>query len=159
MSAAKRAALLGPAIFGAFDGANTIIGVVRAVPPGAVMHTALLGAVSAGVSMAAGAFLSQRGKDGSPGVVAALVLGVATAVGTILPALPYTMLAGWWALLGVGVVLAVVGAGISVARTRLADDGLAPTPLARSVFETFLILILVCAAVAVVAAVTPGGGA
>lgn len=150
--------LLGPAIFGAFDGANSIVGVVRGVPPADVVHAAALGAVSAGMSMGAGAWLSERSRGWLGRLVRAGVLGAATAVGTLLPALPYAVWRGWVALAGVGLVLAVVGSAISVARTKLPGEaGQVPEPLTRSASETFLILVLVCAAVAVVAAVSPGG--
>ncbi|MGA5820796.1 hypothetical protein ACPC54_23385 [Kitasatospora sp. NPDC094028] len=150
--------LLGPAIFGGFDGANSIIGVVQGVPAEDVVHAACLGAVSAGMSMAAGAWLSERAQTRLTRLTRALVLGAATAAGTILPALPYLVLSGPAALAGTGVVLAVLGAAISAARTRLpAEDGQPPESIGRSAGETYLILVLVCAAVAVVAAISPGG--
>jgi VIT1/CCC1 family predicted Fe2+/Mn2+ transporter len=139
-------ALLGPAIFGGFDGANSILGVVQAVPAGQVVHAAALGAVSAGMSMAAGSYLSERSRSG---LLRALVLGAATALGTLLPALPYLLWRGAAALAGIGVVLVLFGAGIAAARTRLPGEaGQPPEPWGKAAFETYAVLVAVCAVVA-----------
>lgn len=154
MTRVRHAALLGPAVFGALDGANTILGVINGVPADQMLKVCGLAAASAGASMATGSWSAREG------VVKSLVLGVATAAGTVLPALPYTVLAGRAALVGVAVVLLLLGAVISVVRTRLpGPDGASPESLARSAVETFGVLLTVCAIVAVCGLLTGGGSA
>lgn len=152
----RRAALLGPAVFGAMDGANTILGVVGGVPAGQLVKVCALAAASAGVSMATGSWLSKEGRRKS------LVLGAATAGGTVLPALPFTLWSGRSALVGVAVVLVLLGAVISVVRTRIpvADGQPAESlqSLPRAAAETFTVLVLVCAVVAVCALATGSPG-
>jgi VIT1/CCC1 family predicted Fe2+/Mn2+ transporter len=140
-------ALLAPAVFGAFDGANSIIGLLGGVPPAHVVTAAWHVAISAGMSMGAGQWLSERSRSGR---LSALVIGVATALGTLWPALPYTVLRGWSALTAVGVALVLLGAVISLVRTRMPAEGDAEAvSLRRAAFETYIAMALVCAAVAV----------
>lgn len=138
--------LLAPAVFGAFDGANSIIGLLNGVPPGHVMTAAWHVAISAGMSMAAGQWLSGRSRASR---LSAVVIGAATALGTAWPALPYLVLRGWSAVAAVGVALLVLGAVISLVRTRIPpEDGTEVEALGRAAFETYTAMVLVCAAVA-----------
>lgn len=139
--------LLAPAVFGAFDGANSIIGLLGGVPPSHVVTAAWHVAISAGMSMGAGQWLSGRSRSAR---LPAVAIGSATALGTVWPALPYMVLRGWAALAAVGVALVALGAVISVVRTRIpAEDGAPTEPLGRASFETYMAMVLVCAAVAI----------
>lgn len=143
--------LLGPAIFGAMDGANTILGIVNGVPANHMLKVCLLAAASAGVSMATGSWLSKEG------VLKSAVLGVATAGGTVLPSLPYIAWSGRAALLGVAAVLFILGCAISVVRTYLPPrDGEEREKLGRAALETFIVLFLVCGIVALCGLFTGG---
>jgi hypothetical protein len=145
--------LIGPAVFGAMDGANTILGVVNGVPDDRMLKVCLLAAASAGVSMATSSWLSKES------ILKASVLGTATAAGTVLPSLPYTVWSGRTALLGVGVMLVLLGATISAVRTLMpADDGEERVKLGRAALETFTVLFLVCGIVALCGLLTGGAG-
>jgi hypothetical protein len=145
--------LIGPAIFGALDGSNTILGIINGVPDNHMLKVCLMAAASAGVSMAAGSWISKEG------LLKSAVLGVATSAGTVLPSLPYTIWSGRAALLGVGMVLLVLGTAISVVRTLMPiKDGEEEEKLGRAALETFTVLILVCGIVALCGLLTGGAG-
>jgi hypothetical protein len=120
----------GKAVFGAFDGATGAIGVVAGLVSAGASARALLAAtvglaVAAAAGMGAGDWLS--GTPARPSVV----LGVATAVGSVLPALPVVLWPGLVGLIGTAVVMVALGIGIAEAR-----DG-----SWRSYGETFAVLI------------------
>lgn len=96
--------------------------------------------------MAAGSWLSR---DDETGLAASLVIGGATTIGTLLPALPYLWLAGGAAMGASAVVLLLLGALITVVRART-------EPWWRSAAETYGVLLLVCVAVGVCALALPG---
>jgi hypothetical protein len=146
--------LLGPAVFVAMDGSNTILGIVNGVPADHMLKVCLLSAATAGTSMATGSYLSKEGR------LKSFILGCATSVGTVLPALPYTLWSGRAALLGVAVVLLLLGAVISVVRTLMpVEDGKEREKLGRAAVETYTVLILVCGIVALCGLFTNGSGA
>lgn len=140
--------LLSPAVFGASDGATSLVGVLLTLAghPGQIPAAALGLAVAGGVGMAAGSWLS---KDDKAGPVASLVIGGATTVGTLLPALPYLWLTGTGAMAASAVVLVLLGGVITVVRART-------EPWWRSAAETYGVLMLVCVAVGVCALALPG---
>lgn len=146
----RHAALLSPAIFGSFDGATSVVGVLLTLTghPEQIIPTSLGLATAGGVGMAAGSWLSQ---DTDAGPVEAVVIGSATAIGTLLPALPYLALAGMAAIMASAVVLVLLGAGITAVRAR--DR----SPL-RAAAETYGVLLAVCAAVALCAFATGAAG-
>ena len=151
----RAALLLPPVIFGGFDGANSILGIINGVPADHMVRACASGAVSAGMSMAAGAWLSKRSDSGA---LEAVVIGVATAVGTVLPSLPYLALRGTAALVGVVAILLALGAVISIVRTHIPVAEDQPVErLGRAAFETYTVLLLVGAAVAACALISPGG--
>lgn len=126
MSAAARKALLAASIFGLCDGMMSILGVVFTLRahPALVPWSASIGGVGAGLSMAVGQYLSE---DTDDGIAACAVLGLATAVGSVLPALPYLGLRGAvavWATgaicLGLACVVAALRANGSARRGALA---------------------------------------
>lgn len=148
-----RAALIGAGIFGALDGADSIIGIINGVPAGHMVMACLGGAVSSGMSMGAFSWLGGEVR------AKAAVTGVATAIGTLLPSVPYLWLRGGAAVAGVGVVMLLLGAVVSVAHTRMpTEDGGAPERLRSAAAKTYSALALVCAAVAVCALATGGAG-
>ena len=98
--------------------------------------------------MFAGEWLSESGS----GVGAAVVIGAATAAGSLLPAVPYAVLAGWVAVGVSGAVFVALAVGI--AGVRASERG-----WRRSLLETFGVLVAAVLAVAVCVAVTPGGTA
>jgi hypothetical protein len=107
---------LGLAVFGAYDGAVTVLGGMLTLlhTPGVIVGTAAGLAIAGFFSMAAGQWLGES----EHGLGAAAVIGAGTAAGTFLPALPYTVLRGEAAFLASLLVYAALGGGISVARAR-----------------------------------------
>lgn len=109
MSRRVRRALTAAAIFGLCDGEMSILGVVLDLRthPELVPWAATVGAVSAGASMAVGQYVSDDNSDGAP---ACLVLGMATAIGSVLPAIPFLAARGSLAIGGTALVcLALAG--------------------------------------------------
>ena len=146
----KRSALLAPAIFGAFDGSTSVVGVLLTLTghPEQIIPTALGLAVAGGVGMAAGAWLSD---DDDAGPTEAAVIGVATAVGTVLPALPYAVLSGTAAIACSVLVLLLLGAAITWVRAR-------DRSLRRAAAETYGVLAAVCVAVSLCSVLTGAVG-
>lgn len=148
-----RAQLIGAGIFGALDGADSIIGIINGVPATHMVMACLGGAVSSGMSMGAFSWLGGEGR------AKAAVTGVATAVGTLLPSVPYLWLRGGAAIVGIGVVMLLLGAVVSLAHTRMpADDGGPAEGLGSAAAKTYGALVVVCAAVALCALATGGAG-
>lgn len=144
--------LLSPAVFGAFDGATSVVGALLTLTghPAQILPTAFGLAVAGGVGMAAGQWLSA---DADAGPSDAAVIGAATAVGTVLPALPYALLTGWSAIAASAAVLAAFGAVITAVRAH--DPG---RTWARAAAETYGVLFAVCVAVAVCTIATGATG-
>lgn len=144
----KSSRLLSPAIFGASDGVTSLVGVLLTLAghPAQILPAALGLAVAGGVGMAAGSWLSR---DSGAGLAASGVIGVATAVGTLLPALPYVLLGGVAAMAASGAVLVALGALITAVRARSES-------VWRSAAETYGVLAAVCVAVGACALLLPG---
>jgi VIT1/CCC1 family predicted Fe2+/Mn2+ transporter len=134
-----------PVIFGLADGAMSITGVVLYASGhgGWVFPLALSGGVSAACSMAGGEWLSEAGS----GPRAAAAMGLATLTGSILPAAPYAILAGWQAP---AVALCLLAA-VAVVVARLRDHR------AHPYLETLAVLAVVLAASVACALLIPGG--
>lgn len=142
--------LLSPAVFGASDGATSVVGVLLTLTghPGQIIPAALGLAVAGGVGMTAGAWLSD---DADAGPAEAGVIGVATAIGTVLPALPYAFLSGGAAIACSALILLLLGAAISRVRAR-------DRSLRRAVAETYGVLAAVCVAVSLCSLITGAAG-
>jgi VIT1/CCC1 family predicted Fe2+/Mn2+ transporter len=142
--------LLPPAVFGGFDGATSVVGVLLTLTghPDQIIPTALGLAAAGGVGMAAGSWLSD---DDDSGPLDAAVIGVATAVGTMLPALPYTVLSGAAAIACSAVILVLLGAAITVVRAR-------ERAWWRAAAETYGVLAAVCVAVILCSLATSSAG-
>ena len=141
---------LAPAIFGGFDGATSVVGVLLTLTghPGQILPTALGLAVAGGVGMAAGSWLSA---DSEAGPREAVAIGAATFAGTLLPVLPYLLWAGAAAMVCSGLLLVLLGAGITAVRARDRGTG-------RAAAETYGVLLAVSAAVALAAVATGANG-
>lgn len=127
-----------PAVFGAFDGVTCYLGVLFPLlgDPRLVLPTALGVGLAETVGMAAGEW--QSASDN--GLGASLVIGVASGLGAVLPALPYGFGAGVWArVVSALLVLAVTAA---IATVRAPGRG-----VRRAFAESFGILAAVAAVV------------
>lgn len=120
------------AVFGAFDGLASALGMVIALAVAGSTHALVVGAVAlafaAGASMAAGEWLSDH--EQSPR--RAVVMGLATLVGGLAPAVPFALGSGIVAYVGT-VSVAVMGGAI-IAELRPG----APLP---SYLQTFGVLV------------------
>lgn len=147
-AAAARRALVAAAIFGVSDGMVSNLGVdfgLRA-HPGLVVVVALLNALAGGLSMAGGRWASE---DNNDGIVACLMLGLATSIGTVLPASPFLWLHGAAAIGATdGVCVAMI---LAVAAVRGAADR-------RRGVLVFVLLSLVVVITLVCALAAPTGG-
>jgi VIT1/CCC1 family predicted Fe2+/Mn2+ transporter len=137
-----------PAVFGMFDGLTCYLGVML----GLASHPRLIVAAAVGVGaaetvgMAAGEWLSSS----KNGFVSSAVIGVATGAGAIIPALPYTLMSGWYARgWSIGLVLVLTAA---IAWQRRAERG-----VRRAFAESFGVLAAAAGLVALCIHFTPGG--
>jgi VIT1/CCC1 family predicted Fe2+/Mn2+ transporter len=103
-----------PAIFGLADGMMSLLGVVLYLlgHPSLILPAALSGGISSALSMAGGEWLS----DSDNGLGASCVMGAATGLGAILPALPYAVTTGVAALAGSITVCVLIGAVVGLMR-------------------------------------------
>ena len=123
---------LGAAVFGGFDGLVSVLGVLTGM---LIQHAArptliaavVGGAICATLSMGAGQWLSDRRTS------TALVMGAGTAVGTVLPLLPY--------LLPIPEIEATVVSAILVLAAAGVIAWIRPGGMLRSVVETYGLLI------------------
>lgn len=147
-TAAPRRSLARPAVFGAFDGAASLIGVVvylAASHPSLIFPAALSGALSSAVSMGGGEFLS----DSDLGLAASGVMALATFAGALAPAVPFAFGHGPAAVAGCALTCALVV--VIVARLRPnRGPGLA-------LAETAGLFLAVVAVAAACARFLPGG--
>jgi len=110
---------LGEAIFGAFDGMTSLLGVIAGALVTGTEHvlvvTAAGLAVAATVSMAGGEYLSDTGSAGARRRRAA-IMGLATFIGSFLPVIPYLFLARTPATAASAAVTLLMAVGIAQAR-------------------------------------------
>lgn len=108
----KRKSMLGPIIFGLGDGMTSLLGVVLYLThhPQLVLPAAISGGISSAVSMAGFSWLSESDE----GIVSSCMLGAATGIGAVCPAIPFAFLRGGAALACSLVICGVVGLGIAV---------------------------------------------
>ena len=142
--------LLQPAVFGGFDGASSLLGVIvflLAAHPSLIFPAALSGAVSSALSMGAGEWLS----DSEHGLAASAVMAAATLCGALLPAVPFAFGSGPAAVAASAALCA--GIGYAVARLR-GNRG-----LGLALTETFGLLAVILGVTAALAVLLPGGGA
>jgi VIT1/CCC1 family predicted Fe2+/Mn2+ transporter len=129
---------LGEAIFGTFDGMTSLLGVIAGALVAGTEHVLVVTAgglaVAATVSMAGGQFLSDTGQAGARRRRAA-IMGLATFIGSFLPACPYLFLGRTPATVLSLIVTTLMAMGI--AQARVAKQGVAAAYL-----QTFAILIV-----------------
>lgn len=148
--AAPRRGLARPAIFGSFDGAASLLGVVIFLAmshPALILPTAVSGAVSSAVSMGGGEWLS----DSDNGPAASAVMAAATFAGAILPALPFAFTTGTAAVADCAVICLCIALTVSALRPNRS------LPLALA--ETAGIFTAVAAVVVACGFILPGGAA
>lgn len=128
--------LAGPALFGAVDGLTVFLGVMLPLigRPRELVLAAVGAALAEAVGMAGGEWLS----DSDSGWREAAVIGAATSLASILPALPFALLEGAAERWTAGAVLLVEAAGIAVARRYVQRKR-----WGRALGETFGVLIVV----------------
>jgi VIT1/CCC1 family predicted Fe2+/Mn2+ transporter len=103
-------------IFGLSDGCMSMLGVLLYLlhDQGAIFPAALMGGISAAVSMAGGEWMS----DSDNGLGAASIMGLATGAGAILPAVPFAFARGAAAISGTVAVCIVIGVTVGIMRSR-----------------------------------------
>lgn len=143
---AGRRDLARQAIFGSSDGLMSILGPVMFFAsrnPRLVFPVALMGAVSASASMAAGEQMSEQATDWA----AVAVMGLATFTGSVLPAFPYLFTRG---LPAAGLTAAAcMAVAVAVGHLRSWRK--------RRYAETLAILAVVAALTAACNLLVPGG--
>ena len=144
-------ALTRPAVFGGFDGLTCFLGVVL----GLATHPSLVfpAAVGVGVAEATGMAAGEWQSSSSGGFAAAAVIGVATGLATIVPALPYAAAFPGWYARGWSAALVLLITAV-IAWSRRGERG-----IARASAETFGILAAVALVVAAAVHFTPAGAA
>lgn len=140
---------LRPGVFGAADGLTCALGAILSLSghPGLIVRTAVALAAAECVGMAAGEWLS----DSDEGLGSSAVIGVATGVGGLVPALPYAFLGGLWAVVGSVLVFLACAGLISLVRRSERGWG-------RALVETYGVLAAVALAVWLSQLITPHGG-
>ena len=109
-----KASLARPAVFGLADGLMSMLGVVLYLSghQNLVFPAALSGGISAALSMGGSEWLS----DSDSGLGASCVMGLATGVGAILPALPYAFTTGPLAVASSVAICVLIGAVVALMR-------------------------------------------
>ena len=139
-----------PAVFGAFDGTASLLGVViylLLTHPALIFPTAASGALSSAISMGGGEFLS----DSDSGLAASGVMALATFCGAVLPAVPFAFGAGPAEIAVSSLIIIGIGVIVSLMRENR-GSGL-------SLAETFGLLLLVAGVVVACGLFLPGGAA
>jgi VIT1/CCC1 family predicted Fe2+/Mn2+ transporter len=136
------------AIFGTTDGLVCVVGVMLSLAhtPGLIFRAALGVGVAEMIGMGLAQFLSESDE----GFLPSLAMGLASGLGAIVPAIPYTVMRGAPAI--ILSLLLFLGLTTMVAVTRVHTRG-----WKRAFIETFLVMIVAATAVAVSQAFAPGG--
>jgi VIT1/CCC1 family predicted Fe2+/Mn2+ transporter len=150
--ALKRPGLLRPAVFGLADGTMSMLGVLLYLlhHQNLIFPAALMGGISAAVSMAGGEWLS----DSDNGLGASAVMGLSTGAGAILPAVPFALARGVLALTGTIVISLLIGVVVGAMRGA-SDDGHSK---AFNMFVTLALLGLIFGVVLVCSVLVPNPG-
>lgn len=112
-----------------------------------IFPAALCGGISSALSMAGGEWLS----DSENGLGASCVMGLATGLGAILPAVPYALGGGSLAVAESVVICVCIGVAVAALRPRRG--------LGMALVETFGILLAIFAVVLACGLILPGGAA
>jgi VIT1/CCC1 family predicted Fe2+/Mn2+ transporter len=133
------------AIFGSFDGVVSVIGVMVALlarPTPIIVEASVGLAAASAVGMMAGEYLG----DDTRNVRRAVVMGVATIVGTMCPVVPFMLLTKELAIVVAVILVLVISLAIARARAQ-ATSG-------RAYVETFGVLLLAAGVTALVSWLT-----
>jgi VIT1/CCC1 family predicted Fe2+/Mn2+ transporter len=135
--------LRSPAILGSADGLGIVMGLIAGLvvsrqSASALWHAALCGGLAELVSMAA----AQRQADSAGGWPGAIICGIASALGCIIPAVPYLVTSGTAALIPALALVAGVCAVVTWLRPERGWKAAAQT------FGLTLLAGALCAAVA-----------
>lgn len=131
------------AIFGSFDGMTSALGIITGLwsAPTSVLLAAVMGlGAAAAVGMGAGQYLGEE----HPELHVAVIMGLATLLGTLLPAIPILAFGHVAGLIGCIAVSCAVTAVIAWRRKRW--------------LQTFVVLALVSVATIAVSLLTGAGG-
>lgn len=144
----RRGKLARPAVFGLADGMMSLLGVVLYLMghQSLIFPAALCGGISSALSMAGGEWLS----DSENGLGASCVMGAATGLGAILPALPYAVTTGPAAVADSVVICVMIGFTVALLRPHKS--------LWTAMAETFGVLAAIFAVVLVCGMFLPGAG-
>jgi len=136
-----------PAVLGLADGMMSLLGVVLYLlgHQSLIFPAALSGGISSALSMAGGEWLS----DSENGLGASCIMGAATGLGAILPAVPYALATGPGAVGESVVICCLIGACVALLRPGRS--------LPRALLETFGVLAAIFAAVLLCGLFLPGG--
>jgi hypothetical protein len=153
LKALRNPALFRPALFGLSDGMMSILGSVLYLlhHPAWIVPVALLSGLANALSMGGGEFLS----DNDTGFWGALVMGVATGSGAVLPAIPFMFGHGPMAI---GIMVAIclcIGVVVGSMRKQNCNQH----SLFFEIWTTLALLALIFGSVAALSAVIPAGGA
>lgn len=145
----RRGKLARPAVFGLSDGLSSMLGVVLYLSghPGLVFPAALSGGISSALSMAGGEWLS----DSENGLAASCVMGAATGLGAILPAIPYAFWRGPAAVAESVLICVLIGIVVAALRPRRG--------FGMALAETFGVLAVIFAVVLACGLILPGSAA
>jgi VIT1/CCC1 family predicted Fe2+/Mn2+ transporter len=134
--------LAAPAVFGAFDGLTCALGVLLPLLAAGDPHLAFRASLGVGlaeaVGMAAGSWLSSSGD----GLAGSAVIGVATGLGAVLPAVPLVLWPSDTGRAGALVIVAALAVLIGIVRAHGTGRG-----RWRALAETAAVLLLAAAAV------------
>jgi VIT1/CCC1 family predicted Fe2+/Mn2+ transporter len=133
---------------GLSDGLMSMLGVVLYLlsRQSLIFPVALMGGISSAISMAGGEWLS----DSENGFAASCVMGGATGLGAILPALPYAFVTGPAAVADSVVICVLIGFVVSCLRPR--------GGLGMAMAETYGVLAAIFLVVLVLGLFLPGAG-
>lgn len=140
----ERPSLLRPAIFGLADGCMSLLGVILYLlhHQELIFPAALMGGISAAVSMAGGEWMS----DSDNGFLPSAVMGLATGTGAILPAIPFAFVRGSVAVLASVLICALVAVVVGAMRGRASRKHSAGFQMAVTfaLFGVIFAVVLVC---------------
>jgi hypothetical protein len=142
--------LLRPVIFGLGDGMTSLLGTVFYLSghPTLVLPAAISSGISSAVSMTGFEWLS----DSQYGFKSSTMLGLATGIGCVLPAIPFAMVHGALAIALSLAICAVIATVIAIVR---------PVPVngthLRSISAVIAVVIVAIIAVLICAISLPGG--
>jgi VIT1/CCC1 family predicted Fe2+/Mn2+ transporter len=134
---------------GLADGTMSLLGVVLYLlgHQSLIFPAALSGGISSALSMAGSEWLS----DSENGLAASAMMGAATGLGAILPALPYAVETGPAAVASSIVICGLIGFIVSLLRPNRG--------LGMALVETFGILLVIFGVVLALGLILPGGAA